>query len=111
MLSQTKPAFEKNVERILKDALYESLINFYCEGEDNDVNSLANSTILAAAMAVSETFSGRVAKSLVNEIDKYIKSMGIVISTTPANILLTSPAGPVTGSINITPQTSKITII
>lgn len=110
MLSQTKRAFKTNVENILNDALYNSLTKFYRKGEDDDMNSLAENTISAAAKVVSETFSSEVAGQLVEEIDKYIKSIGISITTSPADIQLFNAMGPVTGSINITPQTSKITI-
>ena len=110
MLSQTKSSFETNVTEILEKSLYKAMMCFYQDGEDDDVNRVAKSHIEKACKTASETFSKEASKKLVGEIDKYIKSMGINISTSPADIKLYSAMGPVTGSITITPQTSEIKI-
>lgn len=110
MLQTAKPKFEKEVEKILKKSMYEAFKSTFSMGDEDVVNKHMENAIKESAKKFSESVAKEATIPLTDAIDEYIKASGLFINVTPAGIALTSPTGPVTGTITITPQTSNIII-
>ena len=110
MLSDNIKKFEDDVHDILNDSMYEMLMSSFSKSEDELINSYTERVISKAAKNMAKKFADLATKPLTKTIDEHIKSSGLFINVLPQGIQLTSPVGPCTGVINITPQTAEIQI-
>ena len=111
MLKTNKPKFENYVKSILETAMYETLMDSFSKSGDNLIDSYVEKSIDNAAKKMARKFADKAAIPLTDAIDTHIKAAGININISPAALTLSNTAGPVTGTITITPTTSKIEII
>lgn len=107
MLTTQYPIFEQNI----KNAFYQGLVNAFLsisstEGIDSNISPIIQQKMKQSAEIFAKAFTDTAVNSIVSEIDKYIKSIGVTINYTPVGLV--SPAGPVTGILTIPP--SAITI-
>lgn len=110
MLKDNKNKFDDNVYDILKNAMYNMLISSFSKTGDELIDSYSENKIDKMSKNMAETFADLAAKPLTDAIEEHIKSSGLFINILPAGIALTSPVGPCTGTITITPQTAEIQI-
>lgn len=110
MLKNAKSKFEKNVEDLLTDAMYHAFKCTYNASGDDLIDAYVEDSVNKYAKNFAKSVAEKATKPLTDAIDEYIKASGLFINISPAGIALTSPAGPVTGTITINPSTSNIEI-
>lgn len=110
MLKTNKNKFEEDVYKILEDSMYTMLMGSFSNSGDELIDSYMEDKMDKASKEMAKRFAKSAYKPLTDAIEDHIKSSGIYINISPAGIALTSPVGPVTGTITINPQTSKIEI-
>ena len=110
MLKKAKPKFESDIKQLIEDSMYNAFISTFSKGDEDVIDAYLEKALDESAKKFARKVSEKAATPLADAIDEYIKSMGIFITVQPLGISLTGPTGPVSGVINITPQTSNITI-
>lgn len=110
MLKDNKNKFDRDVHSILKNAMYNTLISSFSNSGDELIDSYSENKLNKVADRMATVFADKAAEPLTTAIEDHIKSLGLFINVLPSGIALSGATGPVTGSITITPQTSKIQI-
>ena len=110
MLKENKPKFENKIHEALKNGMYKAFYNMcLTEGGDEISEQIKNHNKKIAGQ-FSKIIADEIYEPLAEAIDEYIKSMDIYATVNPGGIALSGATGPVTGVINITPQTTKLEI-
>lgn len=110
-LASAKSSFENDIYNVLKDALYNAYMTQYNDNvveEASKFNIDVQNKMKEVAINFSEEAAKKASKGLADAIYNYIKEMAITINHIPKGTLI-SPAGPVTGTINVSPN--EVTII
>lgn len=111
MLKDAKSKFKEDVEELLKNAMYQAFVGTYVKNDDDDlIDAYIEDGIKKISDKFAKTVAEQAAAPLTDAIEEYIKASGLFINISPAGIALTSPTGPVTGTITINPSTSSIEI-
>lgn len=98
MLKSALPKLQSNIEKILTESLYEAqMTSFKASGQESIIDNFCNNAIKEAAMEYAKKASEKASKPLAEAIYDFVMEIGII--AVPKS--LTSPAGPVSGVINM----------
>lgn len=96
MLSTAKPTLEKQINNILKDALYKAQMKQFRGGGDANLSQIMYNHMQKMAMEFATTAADEASGKLANAIYDFVKAIGI---TAVVKGTLSNTGGPVTGTI------------